>query len=153
MSTVPVTEQTITTALRRLPAEQWPQVLAFIDSLQPPPATTDPADSDRRWTAAELRKLPAAERDAILERQAAAFADEYRNDSELTDFEAFGDEDHYVESPDSETHRCTPVADEEAELLEDVGRIRMPPRAMRSVRAHVVPALKRAPRLGADAEE
>ena len=33
MSAVSVTEQTISAALRRLAPEQWPQVLAFIDSL------------------------------------------------------------------------------------------------------------------------
>ena len=102
MSAVPVTEQTITAALRRLPPDQWPQVLAFIDSLQPTSAAPGPGVSGRRWTAAELRKLPPAERDAILEEQAAALADEYRNNPELTAFEAFGDEDLYVDSSDTE---------------------------------------------------
>jgi hypothetical protein len=102
MSVVPVTEQTITAALRRLPAERWPQVLTFIDSLQPTPAAVSSGASGRRWTATELRKLPPAERDAILAHQAAALADEYRNNSELTAFEAFGDEDMYVDSSDSE---------------------------------------------------
>jgi hypothetical protein len=95
MSTIPVSEQTITAALRRLPAERWPQVLAFIDSLQPVPAAPGPGSSGQRWTATELRKLPPAERDAILAEQAAALADDYRNDPELTAFEAFGDEDLY----------------------------------------------------------
>ena len=66
MSAVPVTEQTITSALRRLPTEQWPQVLAFIDSLQPCLAAPGPGAAGRRWTATELRRLPPAERDAIL---------------------------------------------------------------------------------------
>ena len=48
-----------------------------------------------------LRLFP-AERDAILAEQAAALADEYRNNPDLTDFEAFGDEDLYVDSSDSE---------------------------------------------------
>jgi hypothetical protein len=102
MSAVPVTEQTITAALRRLPAERWPQVLTFIDSLQQTPAAASPGSSGRRWIATELRKLPPAERDAILAQQAAALADEYRNNPELTAFEAFGDEDLYVDSSDSE---------------------------------------------------
>ena len=102
MSAVPVTEQTITAALRRLPAERWPQVLAFIDSLQPASAAPAPGASGRRWTATELRKLPPAERDAVLAEQAAALADDYRNDPDLTAFEAFGDEDLYVDSSDSE---------------------------------------------------
>ena len=101
MSTVPVTEQTITAAVRRLPVERWPQVLAFIDSLQSTPAAASPGASGRRWTATELRQLPPAERDVILAQQAAALADEYRNNSELTAFEAFGNEDLYVDSSDS----------------------------------------------------
>jgi hypothetical protein len=101
MSTVLVTEQTITAALRRLPTEQWQQVLAFIDSLQPAPQQVNPASSGRRWTAMELRKLPPDERDAVLSQQAEALADEYRNNPELTAFEAFGDEDLYVDSSDA----------------------------------------------------
>jgi hypothetical protein len=101
MSAVPVTEQTITAALRRLPPERWPDVLAFIDSLQPAPAIPAPGAPARSWTAAELRKLPPAERDAILAEQAAALEDDYRNNRELTAFEAFGDEDLYVDSSDS----------------------------------------------------
>lgn len=50
----------------------------------------------KRWTAAELRKLPAAERDAIMEAAAAGAEQEYRNNPELTDFEAFGKDDLYV---------------------------------------------------------
>jgi hypothetical protein len=46
----------------------------------------------KTWTAAELRKLPPAERDAILSAAARAEA-EYRNDPALTDFEAFGEDD------------------------------------------------------------
>ncbi len=46
-----------------------------------------------------------------------------------------------------------PVAAEEAELLEDTGRIRMPPRDVRSVVARVVPAGRRAPRFGGGAED
>ena len=102
MSVVPITEQTITAALRQLPPERWPQVLTFIDSLRPPSAASASGTSGRQLTAAELRKLPPAERDAILERQAAALEDEYRNNPELTAFEAFGDEDLYVDSSDSE---------------------------------------------------
>ena len=53
---------------------------------------------EKNWTAAELRKLPADQRDAILA-AAAAFAEGiYRDDSQLTDFEAFGEEDLHGES-------------------------------------------------------
>ena len=41
------------------------------------------ADPQRRWTAAELRRLPAEERDAILAAAAAVAAEEYCNDPAL----------------------------------------------------------------------
>lgn len=60
------------------------------------------ADSSRllekNWTAAELRKLPAEQRNAILEAAATLAEEIYRNDPQLTDFEAFGEEDLYGES-------------------------------------------------------
>lgn len=59
--------------------------------------------ADKRWTAAELRKLPPAERDAIMQ-AAAAFAEaEYRTNPELTAFEAFGKDDLHGESSSTET--------------------------------------------------
>ena len=54
--------------------------------------------TEKNWTAAELRKLPADQRDAILAAAAALAEDLYRNDPELTDFEAFDEEDLYGES-------------------------------------------------------
>jgi hypothetical protein len=56
----------------------------------------------RRWTAAELRKLPAHERDAILEAAAALAEEEYRTNPGLTDFEAFGKDDLHGESSRTE---------------------------------------------------
>lgn len=56
----------------------------------------------RLWTAAELRELPPAERDAILSASAALAEAEYRNDPNLTAFEAFGKEDLYGHSSSSE---------------------------------------------------
>jgi hypothetical protein len=53
---------------------------------------------EKNWTAAELRKLPAEQRDAILAAAAALAEALYRNDPELTDCEAFGEEDLYGES-------------------------------------------------------
>ena len=44
---------------------------------------------ERRWTAAELRKLPAAERDAVMRAAAALAEADYRYDPELTAFEAY----------------------------------------------------------------
>jgi hypothetical protein len=46
-----------------------------------------------RWTAAELRKLPAEQRAAILAAAAALAEAEYRTNRELSAFEAFGKED------------------------------------------------------------
>jgi hypothetical protein len=57
----------------------------------------------KRWTAAELRKLPAAERDAILEAAATLAEQEYRNNPALNDFEAFGKDDLHGDSSSTET--------------------------------------------------
>jgi hypothetical protein len=53
--------------------------------------------TEKNWTAAELRKMPADQRDAILAAVAAQAEDLYRNDTQLTDFEAFGEEYLYGE--------------------------------------------------------
>jgi len=45
------------------------------------------------WTAAELRKLPPEQREAIMEAAAALAEEEYRKNPELTAFEAFGKDD------------------------------------------------------------
>jgi hypothetical protein len=60
------------------------------------------AATGRRWTAAELRKLPPAERDAIMEAAAALAEEEYRNNPELTAFEAFGKDDLHGDSSSTE---------------------------------------------------
>lgn len=57
----------------------------------------------RIWTAAELRKLPADQRDAIMAARAALMEEEYRTNRELTDFEAFGPGDLYGHSANTET--------------------------------------------------
>jgi hypothetical protein len=57
----------------------------------------------RKWTAAELRKLSAGQRDAILEAAAALAEEDYRNDAQLTAFEAFGKDDLYGDSSSTET--------------------------------------------------
>lgn len=53
---------------------------------------------DGTWKASELRKLPAAERDAILATAAALAESEYRGQPQLTDFDAFGEDDLHGES-------------------------------------------------------
>jgi hypothetical protein len=60
-------------------------------------------ETQKRWTATELRKLPASERDAIMEAAAALAETEYRTNPELTAFEAFGKDDLYGESSSTET--------------------------------------------------
>jgi len=57
----------------------------------------------KRWTAAELRKLPPAERDTIMRAAAALAEEEYRNNPELTAFQAFGKDDLYGDSSSTET--------------------------------------------------
>ncbi len=59
----------------------------------------------KRWKASELRKLPAEQRDAILEAAAIRAEEDYRNDPELTDFEAFGKDDLYGDSASTQTRR------------------------------------------------
>lgn len=64
-----------------------------------------PPTTDKHWTAAELRKLPEAERHAILEAAAAMAEQDYRGDPELTAFEAFGTHDLHGESSSAEARR------------------------------------------------
>ena len=61
------------------------------------------ATTSKKWTIAELVKLPPQERDAILEAAAALAETEYRNNPELTAFEAFGPDDLYGDSSNTET--------------------------------------------------
>ena len=57
----------------------------------------------RAWTAAELRVLPPEQRDAILTAAAALAVDDYIHDRSLTSFEAFGKDDLYGESANTES--------------------------------------------------
>jgi hypothetical protein len=59
--------------------------------------TTSP--HGRRWTAAQLRVLPAAERDAILAAAAELAAADHSGDQELTDFNAFDAGDFPLRRP------------------------------------------------------
>ena len=56
----------------------------------------------KRLKASELRKLPPDERDAILQAAAALAEADYRDDPELTAFEAFGKDDLHVDSSSAE---------------------------------------------------
>lgn len=64
---------------------------------------TKPTTERRNWTAAELQRLPAEQRDAILAAAAAEAEEDYRTNPELRCFEAFGEEDLYVDSSDTES--------------------------------------------------
>jgi hypothetical protein len=66
-------------------------------------STISASSPPRRWTASELRRLPADQRDAILESAAELAEDDYRHDAELTAFEAFGKDDLYGDSASTET--------------------------------------------------
>ncbi|MCI0642702.1 MAG: hypothetical protein L0Y72_26220 [Gemmataceae bacterium] len=64
---------------------------------------TKPAKQEKRWTAAQLRRLPAKKRDAIMKAAAAMAEQEYRTNRDFTAFEAFGKEDLYGDSGSTET--------------------------------------------------
>ena len=65
--------------------------------------TMNPTKTTKRWTAAELRKLAPTGRDAILDEATALAERDYRDDPELTAFEAFGKDDLYGDSSSTET--------------------------------------------------
>ena len=58
--------------------------------------------TEKRWSATELRKLSAEERAVILEQAAALAEAEYRQNPDLTAFDAFGKDDLYGESASTE---------------------------------------------------
>lgn len=58
-------------------------------------------ESERAYSPTDLRRLPKDQRDSILKAAAEQVADVYTTDRDLTDFEAFGQEDLYVDSAES----------------------------------------------------
>ena len=56
---------------------------------------------EKTSTPSDFRRLPRDQRDSILKAAAEKVADLYATDEELTDFEAFGQEDLYVDSAES----------------------------------------------------
>jgi hypothetical protein len=66
-------------------------------------ALIEPSSQTRSWTAAELRQLPPEQRDAILAAAAEAAETDYRLDSALTAFEAFGEEDLHGQSSNAQS--------------------------------------------------
>ena len=63
----------------------------------------DTTGTGKRWKASELRKLSPEQRDAILQAAAIQAEEDYRNDRELTAFEAFGKDDLYGDSANTQT--------------------------------------------------
>jgi hypothetical protein len=94
---IDITEESILEALHRVPREDWHQVLAFLQQMEPTSARPSATPGSRNWTASELLAMPPGQRDAILEAAAALAEADYRNDPDLTDFEAFGPDDLYVD--------------------------------------------------------
>lgn len=56
----------------------------------------------KRWTAAELRKLPPQQRDAIMAVAAVLADEEYHTNPDLIAFETFGEDDLYGDSTSTE---------------------------------------------------
>jgi hypothetical protein len=100
---VDVTEESILDALHRVPRECWNQVLEFLHQMEPKTGQQPEQAESRHWTAAELLAMPPSQRDAILEAAAAMAESDYRNDPELTDFEAFGPDHLYVDDDGTPT--------------------------------------------------
>jgi hypothetical protein len=61
------------------------------------------AISKKPFTAKELRRLPPAQRDAILNAAAKQADGEYRTNRELTAFDAFGPDDLHGQSANTQT--------------------------------------------------
>src|SRR5207302_648602 len=68
------------------------------------------ADGVRWWKAGEIARLPLEQRDIILEASAIVAEEEYRTNPELTSFDAFGEEDLYVDSTNTELKPRDPPA-------------------------------------------
>jgi hypothetical protein len=99
---VDVTEQSILDALHQVPRERWGYVLEVLRSLDTTAARVPSnVTASKTVTLAELLAMAPAERDAILEEQAASAEFEYRNNPELTGFDAFDEEDLHVDYTDS----------------------------------------------------
>ena len=100
---IDVTEETIVDALHRVPRDHWSEVLEFLHDLEPAAGQVSEVPETKHWTATELLAMPPDQRDAILAAQAALVESDYRNDPELTAFEAFGPDDLYVDNEEAET--------------------------------------------------
>ena len=98
-----VTEESILDALHRVPRDHWSEVLDFLHDLEPKAGQVSVVPETKHWTATELLAMPPDQRDAILEAAAAMAEFDYRNDPELTAFEAFGPDELYVDDDEPPT--------------------------------------------------
>jgi hypothetical protein len=80
-----------------LPLPEGARVEIQVRSSSPPP----PLAETTRLTPGELRKLPRHERQAILAAAAAMAEQDYREDKELTGFDAFSEEELDDDAGDS----------------------------------------------------
>lgn len=105
MSSSTVSEDQILEALRHTPTDRWDEVLAFVTGLQAPVSSENRPEQNppKHWTAAELLKLPLAQREAILTEQAAHAEADYARNPDLTAFDAYGEDDLHVNSSDTQT--------------------------------------------------
>jgi hypothetical protein len=100
MSPSDVSEHQLLEAVRQVPFRRWGEVLAFVTELHEQETRQS---LPKQWTATDLLKLPLAERDAILAEQAARAAADYASNPELTAFDAFGEQDLYVDSSNAQS--------------------------------------------------
>ncbi|HEX3446938.1 MAG TPA: hypothetical protein VHS97_01725 [Isosphaeraceae bacterium] len=96
-----VSEKLILDALHKVPQAHWSHVLEFLHDLEPKAPLPGEGEMPKTPTIAELLALSSDRRDMILEAQAALAEHDYRNDPELTAFEAFGPDDLYVDDTDT----------------------------------------------------
>jgi len=75
-----------------IPSSPLPEGVPVEIHLRTGPPEVAPGAADR-LTAGELRKMPRAERQAVLAAAAALAEEDYRDDKELTGFDAFSEEE------------------------------------------------------------
>lgn len=87
--TTEVTDQAILEALHRVPREKWGLVLEILHNLEPREVELPEGNDPGCWTARQLRALPPAERDRIIEAQALLAVNDYPIglDDDYSDYE------------------------------------------------------------------
>jgi hypothetical protein len=92
-------------ALQQLPRDQQDAILReqAAHLIEQHRASPNPTTAWTWWTAREMRKLLPEQRDILLEASATIAAEEYASNPELAAFEAYGEDDLYVDSSITET--------------------------------------------------